>query len=129
MQDPRTIVERQLAAYNARDLAAWLATYARDAEQFLADGTLLARGREQMEQRMRQRFADPHLQAVLLGRIVLGTTVVDHERVTRTGREGLETLEMVCLYSVRDGEIARATFAFGQARRCPPARGSHPPFQ
>jgi len=56
MIDPRTVVERQLRAYNERDLDRWLATYHRDAEQVLADGTLLARGREQLGQRMRLRF-------------------------------------------------------------------------
>ena len=117
MQDPRSVVERQLAAYNARDLTKWLATYSPDAEHFLADGTLLARGREQLQQRMRQRFADRHLNAELLARIVLGSTVVDHERVTRTAADGLEAVEMVCMYSVHEGEIVRATFAFGEVRR------------
>jgi len=28
------VVERQLAAYNAKDLSAWLATYAEDARQY-----------------------------------------------------------------------------------------------
>ena len=113
MIDPRTVVERQLRAYNERDLDRWLATYHRDAEQVLADGTLLARGREQLGQRMRQRFGDPHLHAALLHRIVVGSTVVDHERVTRSGPNGIEVVEMICVYFVRDGEIVRATFAYG----------------
>lgn len=111
MDDPRAVADRQLAAYNARDLEAWLATYAPDAEQWLADGTLLARGHAQLRERMRTRFADPQLHATLLQRTCLGDTVVDHERVTRTGADGLETVRMVCLYAVRDGRIARATFA------------------
>ena len=114
---PLSVVERQLAAYNARDLTKWLATYAPNAEHFLADGTLLARGREQLEQRMRPRFADPHLHALLLARTVVGNTVVDHERVTRTAEDGLEVLEMVCMYAVHDGAIVRATFAFGEVSR------------
>jgi putative hydrolase of HD superfamily len=114
MNDPRTVVERQLAAYNARDLDQWLATYHRDAEQVLADGTLLARGHEQLRQRMQGRFADPQLHAALTHRIVVGSAVVDHERVTRSGANGIEVVEMVCMYFVRGGEIARATFAFGE---------------
>ena len=113
MIDPRTVVERQLRAYNERDLDRWLATYHRDAEQVLADGTLLARGREQLGQRMRLRFGDSHLHAAVLHRIVVGTTVVDHERVTRSGPNGIEVVEMICVYFVRDGEIVRATFAYG----------------
>jgi hypothetical protein len=117
MNDPREIVERQLAAYNARDLQGWLDTYCDRAEQVLADGTVLALGRSQLEERMRQRFADPRLHAVLVHRTVVGTTVIDHERVTRTGPNGLEVVEMVCMYSVSDGLIARATFAFGTPLR------------
>jgi len=113
MHEPTRVIDRQLAAYNDRDLDRWLATYAANAEQFLADGTLLAHGRAQMEERMRARFADRHLHATLLHRIVVGETVVDHERVTRSAPGGIESVEMVCVYVVRGGEIVRATFAFG----------------
>jgi putative hydrolase of HD superfamily len=122
MHDPRTVIDRQLAAYNDRDPGRWLATYAADAEQLLADGTPLARGHAQMHERMRGRFADPHLHAALLHRIVVGDTVVDHERVTRSGPGGMETVEMVCVYAVRGGEIVRATFAFGEPVPLSPAR-------
>jgi putative hydrolase of HD superfamily len=88
MHESRSLIERQLAAYNARDIDLWLTTYAPQAEQVLADGTLLARGREQRDQRMRRRFADPHLHAALIHRIVIDRTVIDHERVTRTGPAG-----------------------------------------
>jgi hypothetical protein len=119
MNDPRTIVQRQLAAYNARDLHEWLATYSEGAEQVLADGSVLARGHTQLEERMRQRFTDVHLHASLVHRLVIGSTVIDHECVTRTGSGGIESIEMVCIYSVRDGKIARATFAFGEPSAVP----------
>lgn len=119
--DPQTVVARQLAAYNAHDFDAWLATYADEAQQWLSDGTLLARDRPQIAQRMRPRFDDPHLHADLLQRLVVGPTVVDHERVTRTGANGLERVEMVCVYAVDAGRIARATFAFGEPQAVRPA--------
>jgi len=31
---PEVVIQRQLDAYNAHDLEAWLATYAEDAQQF-----------------------------------------------------------------------------------------------
>jgi putative hydrolase of HD superfamily len=116
MDTPESVVDRQLAAYNRRDLAAWVATYAPDAQQVLADGTVLASGHAALADRMRARFSDAQLRAELLHRVVIGPTVADHERVTRTGTQGLETLEMLCVYSVQGGQIARATFAFGAAR-------------
>jgi len=109
-----TLIERQFDAYNARDLPMFLATYAPDAEQWLADGTLLARGRQEIANRMRVRFADAALQAKLVRRVVVGDTVVDHEHVSRTGPHGLEAVEMVCMYAVSAGLIVRATFAIEQ---------------
>ncbi len=41
---PETVVQRQLDAYNAKDLGAWLATYAEDAKQLALGGELLAAG-------------------------------------------------------------------------------------
>ena len=116
METPEQIVERQFAAYNRRDLGEWLATYSPQASQFLHDGTLLARGRDEIAGRMQERFRDPHLRAHLLHRTVIESTVADHERVTRTGTLGLETVEMLCIYVVENGAITRATFAFGPPR-------------
>lgn len=110
---PATIVQRQLDAYNARDLEAWLATYHPDAEQFTVHGPLLARGREAIGSRMRVRFAEPDLQATLLSRIVLGQVVVDHERVTRNFPEGKGSIEVLCVYEVAGDVIMKASFAFG----------------
>jgi hypothetical protein len=41
---PEAVVQRQLDAYNARDLDALLATYASDARQYALPATLLATG-------------------------------------------------------------------------------------
>lgn len=111
------VVQRQLEAYNARDLEAWLATYRVDAQQFLLHGSLLACGHEQIRQRMKDRFEDPALQARWISRTVMDSLVVDHEVVTRSGEEGLlMTVEMICLYEVHEGLIAKASFAVSEAR-------------
>lgn len=110
---PRAVVQRQLDAYNARDLDAWAATYADDAQQFELHGALLASGRAAIRERSRPRFQEPNLHAALLHRTVMGPVVVDHERVTRTFPEGPGSIELLALYEVRDGKIHKATFAFG----------------
>ena len=43
-QSPAAVVQRQLDAYNARDLDALIATYAADARQYEHPATLLAPG-------------------------------------------------------------------------------------
>ncbi|MBE7368014.1 nuclear transport factor 2 family protein [Ramlibacter pallidus] len=113
MHSPESIVQRQLEAYNARDLSAWLATYASDAQQFELHGSCLAAGHAQIRERMVSRFAEPDLHAELLSRVVLGSVVVDHERITRNFPEGKGTIEMLCVYEVVNGLIAKASFALG----------------
>jgi hypothetical protein len=111
-----TVVQRQLDAYNARNLDGWLATYSQDAEQFMLHGGLLASGRDAIRKRMEERFRDPSLHAQLVHRISMENVVVDHELVTRTLPDGPAITEMVCIYEVHAGQIIKATFAIGQAR-------------
>lgn len=111
--DPESVVQRQLDAYNAHDLEALLATYAEDAQQFEYPGKLLVSGRDQLRERFTIRFAEPNLRAKLINRIVMGHTVIDHELITRTFPEGPGALEIVAIYEVKDGEIAKASFITG----------------
>ncbi|PIF75098.1 hypothetical protein CLU95_2238 [Variovorax sp. 54] len=110
---PEAVVQRQLAAYNAKDLDAWLATYAEDARQFELAGKLLAAGHAELRARTAIRFAEPDLHARLLQRSVMGNVVIDHEVVTRNFPEGIGTVEMVCVYVVRQGLIQTASFEIG----------------
>jgi putative hydrolase of HD superfamily len=114
---PEAVVQRQLDAYNAKDIEALLATYAPDAEQYAIHGERLARGHAEMRPRFLARFAEPDLHAHLVARDVIDAFVVDHEVITRNFPEGRGTIEMVCIYEVRDGLIRKATFVSGNARR------------
>lgn len=105
---PEAIVQRQLDAFNARDVDALLATYAADAELFEHPAKLLARGSAAFRERFAARFQEPNLHAALEKRIVMGNFVVDHEVVTRTFPEGPGTLELVMIYEVSGGRIARS---------------------
>ncbi len=110
---PESVVQRQLDAYNARDVEALVATYAEDAQQFEYPSTLLTSGTAQLRERITARFREPNLHARLLRRVVMGQMVIDHEEVTRTFPEGTGKLELVAIYEVRDGRIATARFIFG----------------
>jgi putative hydrolase of HD superfamily len=112
-EDPADIVQRQLDAYNAHDMDAWLATYASDARQYEYPNKLLAQGHDAIRERMLVRFQEPNLHAHLRSRIVIGDLVIDHEDVARTFPEGPVKVEMVAIYQVTDGRIASATFIIG----------------
>lgn len=113
---PEAVVQRQLDAYNARDVDALLATYADDARQFEHPGRLLASGKAEMRERMALRFQEPNLHARLLQRAVMGNIVIDHERVTRSFPEGSGTVDMVAIYEVRDGKIQSASVQVSNKR-------------
>ena len=105
---PEQVVQQQLDAYNARDVEALLAVYADDAEMFEHPATLLAAGSAELRARFEARFKEPNLHATLRQRIVMGDFVVDHEEVARTFPEGRGKLELIMIYQVRQGRIARA---------------------
>ena len=111
---PDSIVQRQLEAYNARDVEALMATYAEDVQQFEYPQILLCSGSAQLRERMTARLSDPHLHARLIHRAVMGSVVIDHEEVTRTFPDGTGKIELVAIYEVLDGKIAAARFISGK---------------
>ena len=118
---PLAAVQAQLDAYNAKDIDAFLQTYAADAQQFTLHGELLAQGHAQMRGRYLARFAEPDLHAKLLSRIVIGNVVTDAELVTRNFPEGRGTVEMLCVYEVVNGRIQKASFVLGEKTLTAPA--------
>lgn len=105
---PEAVVQRQLDAFNARDIAALLAVYADGAELFEHPSKPVAQGSAALRARFTIRFQEPNLHATLLKRIVSGNTVVDHESVMRTFPDGPGRIELVMIYEVKDGRIAKA---------------------
>jgi uncharacterized protein (TIGR02246 family) len=112
--DPAAVVQRQLEAYNARDLEALLEVYAEDARLYEHPSALLAEGRDALRERFAARFREPNLHARLLSRTVMGPFVVDHEEVARTFPEGRGKLELMMIYEIRDGRIVRAWTLMGR---------------
>lgn len=108
-----SVVQRQLDAFNAKDLDALMAVYAEDAQQFEHPAKLLASGAPEMRPRFEARFKELNLHARLLKRIVSGNIVIDHEIVTRTFPEGPGQIELVAIYEVNNDKIAKAWFISG----------------
>lgn len=106
--DPSVIVQRQLDAYNAREVEALVSIYAADAALYEHPDKLLAQGTATLRERFTARFQEPNLHAVLLHRIVAGDIVIDHERVSRTFPEGPGTIELTMIYEVKGQHITRA---------------------
>lgn len=114
--NPATVVQAQLDAYNRKDLDALLETFATDAEQYELHGALLAKGHAAMRERYAIRFAEPNLYARLISRNVMSNIVIDHEEVTRNLSDGIATVEMICIYEVRNELIAKASYVLSLPR-------------
>ena len=109
-EDPVAVVQRQLDMYNAQNLKGFVDTFADDAEVFvnLGDSAAGIVGREEIRKRYGQMFRNnPGNKSTLIGRMVQGNFVFDHEWIT--GREN--EFKIVAIYEVEDGYIKRCWFA------------------
>ncbi len=106
---PVDLVQRQLNAYNARNLDAFLEPYADDAEIYDLPDKLTSQGKEAMRKRYGAMFDKmTGLHCELVNRIVVGNTVVDHERITfGTDREPVQA---IAIYKIENGKIRKVYF-------------------
>ncbi|PYD75629.1 nuclear transport factor 2 family protein [Novacetimonas pomaceti] len=102
------IIRRQLDAYNARDIKAFMACWAPDAEVYAWPDTLLAAGAEAIRTRHVERFKEPDLFAELISRVDVGGLVIDREVVTRNFPKGRVTLDVIGIYELEGDKIKRA---------------------
>ena len=106
---PAAVVQRQLDAYNARDLARFVACYAEDVELFRPPAAApFVVGRAALAEHYgNRRFSLAALHAELVGRLVVGRKVFDHERITGLAEQPVEAL---VAFEVQDGLIRRVWF-------------------
>lgn len=106
---PADIVQRQVNAYNAHDIEAFMATYSPDIEIFYHPDSLFMSGHEAMRNVYGPLFENtPALHCEISSRIVLGRYVIDRERVT--GTVDGEAIRAVAIYEVEAGLIRRVWF-------------------
>jgi hypothetical protein len=109
MSTPATVAQGQLDAYNVQDLDAFCAHFADDVIVADMNGPVRVEGMAAYRAKYEQMFADfPTNRATLLGRIVVGNVVIDHERVCRSPTD--EPFEVAAIYTVKDGKIMRVDF-------------------
>lgn len=104
---PAKIVQQQLDAYNARDIDAFMDTYAENIQLFNFPNQLIAQGKGPMEAQYMGFFeSTPDLHCEIKNRIVIGNKVIDEEYVTVNGSQ----ISAVAIYEVENGKIVKVTF-------------------
>ncbi|MGY6040611.1 nuclear transport factor 2 family protein [Aeromonas sp. AE23HZ002T15] len=104
-------VAAQLAAYNARDLEAFLACFAESFRGYrMPTENPSTVGKEALRAFYAEhRFNNPALRAELLSRTVMGNKVFDHEKIHGLSPEPIESM---AVFEVQEGLIQTAWFYF-----------------
>jgi imidazolonepropionase-like amidohydrolase len=106
---PENLAQKQLNAYNVRNIDAFLEPYADDVEVYTFPDKLLYKGKEAMRKQYSSMFEKTrNLHCELVNRIVVGSTVIDHESVTFAADK--EPVKAVAIYKIESGKIAKVYF-------------------
>ena len=114
-------VQKQLDGYNARDIDAFMEWWSDDCEYYEFPARLLASGAAQIRERHVTRFKEANLFGKLIRRNVVDNLVVDQEVVTRTLADGIGEVDVLAIYQIENGKIAKAWFKMGSPRLAPNA--------
>ena len=110
--DPTAFAQRQLDAYNARNLEHFVAEYTDDVVAYrLPEVVPFLVGKPAFAEHYRKnRFNQPDLRAELVNRMSFGNKVIDHERV-----HGVQAqpMEVAVIFEVTPAGISKVWFVSG----------------
>ncbi len=107
---PEKIIEKNLKAYNNRDINGFMASFTSDIALYnLGDSKPSISGFEAIKIFYKKVFdASPKLHSSILKRIVYGNKVIDYERIV--GRVGSDKpVEIVLIYEITNNKISKLT--------------------
>ncbi len=107
-ETPLALVQRQLNAYNARNIEAFLEPYADDVEIYDFPGKLAGKGKDDMRNDYENMFKNlPELHCEIKERIIQGNIIIDKERVTGAGPKAIEA---TAIYQIENNKISKVYF-------------------
>ena len=102
---PLTLVQQQLNAYNARDVDAFIAAYADDAELYQFPDKLIGKGKDAMRKAYSAIFSSsPNLHCEIKERIIQGNTIIDKEAISGIGKNKVEGTS---IYQIENNKIKK----------------------
>ncbi len=108
---PEEIVQKQVNAYNARNIEAFAQFFSEDVRIYNHPEKLRFQGRDTLRVRYNQQFTnEPDRHAEIINRIVMGNHILDHEYVT--GLPDENSVRAIAHYVVEDGKIQKVYFIY-----------------
>ena len=109
--NPEAVVQRQLDAYNARDLMRFVACYADDVHVWRppAPQPVIVGRQALSDHYAAHSFNLPGLHAALVGRMVFGNKVIDQERIVGVGEQPIDA---AAVYEVNAQSLIAAVWFF-----------------
>ena len=108
-ETPEELVQRQVEAYNNRDLDAFMSTYSNDVVINYFPEKTRYEDKAAMRERFVKYFADtPDLHCEIKNRITISNKVIDEEYILANGKYR----SAVAVYEVEDGLIQKVTFIY-----------------
>lgn len=105
--NPEIIVDKQLEAYNKRDIDGFMKTYTQNIKLYNYPNDVRTEGQAAMRKSYLSWFNETKdLRAVIQKRIVIGNKVIDQELVTANG----QSFNAIAIYETENGLIKKVTF-------------------
>lgn len=107
-ETPLALVQRQLNAYNARNIDAFLEPYADDIELYNFPDKLIMKGKNEMRKNYTQMFNTlPQLHCEIKERIINGNIITDKEIVSGIQKNKIEA---TAIYHIENNKIKKVYF-------------------
>jgi len=101
------IVQKQLEAYNSRNIDEFMATYTQNVKLYNYPNELISEGQEPMRKSYKQWFEQTKdLKALITKRMVIGNKIIDEQQVTANG----QIFNAIAIYEVENALISKVTF-------------------
>lgn len=105
---PIDLVERQLKAYNAKNIDAFLEPYADDVELYEFPDKMVSKGKDAMRKDYEGMFKNiANLHCDIVGRIVQGNIIIDKESISGMGKNKFEA---TAIYHIEKNKIKKVYF-------------------
>ncbi|MHA2296794.1 MAG: nuclear transport factor 2 family protein [Candidatus Hodarchaeales archaeon] len=103
-------VDKQLDAFNKKDLAVFLDCYSDDVQAFMLESNqLISQGKDQLKKSMQESFnAKPEAKTSVLSRINQNNLVIDLEKII--GYVEGKVVTSIAIYEVINSKIAKIWF-------------------